>query len=146
MDDMMSKDDSMMASRLRETLMKIVDKAESEGKLEPLAAMIKELNLTTDAKALFMASQLDDKTKGKSPEELASMYKSEPAMVKIVLAKVEKPGAEMGMEEESTSEEAMPSVSSKMDKMKKAAEMSDMAEEGMEDDGKAKAYRMRMGM
>jgi hypothetical protein len=52
----------------------------------------------------------------------------------------------MGMEEESTSEEAMPSVSSKMDKMKKAAEMSDMAEDGMEDDGKAKAYRMRMGM
>ena len=144
--DEMSKDDSALAGRLRETLMGIVDKAESEGKLEPLAAMIKELNLTTDAKALFMASQLDDKTKGKSPEELASMYKSEPAMVKIVLAKVEKPGAEMGMEEESTSEEAMPSVSSKMDKMKKAAEMSDMAEEGMEDDGKAKAYRMRMGM
>jgi hypothetical protein len=40
----------------------------------------------------------------------------------------------------------MPSVGMKMMKMKKEAEMSDMAEEGMEDDSKAKAYRMRMGM
>ena len=145
--DEMEKDDSMMASRLREVLMKIVDKAEAEGKLEPLAAMIKELNLTTDAKALFMASQLDDKTKGKSPEELASMYKAEPAMVKIVLAKVEKPDAEMGSSDEATSENEMPmSVGGRMAKMKKEAEMSDMAEDGMEDDTKAKAYRMRMGM
>ena len=50
------------------------------------------------------------------------------------------------MGEEPTEEEAMPSVGAKMMKMKKEAEMSDMADEGMEDEGKAQAYRMRMGM
>ncbi len=137
-------EDGGMTAKLKEVLKATVDKAESEGKLQPITDAIKSLNLNIDAKTLFVAAQLSDETKGKSPEELASMLKN-PEVVRVVMMKADLP-PKSEMSEEPTEEEAMPSVGMKIMKMKKEAEMSDMAEDGMEDDSKAKAYRMRMGM
>lgn len=139
-----SEEDSMMTDKLREIFKATVDKAASEGKLKPIEEAIKSLNLNIDAKTLFVAAQMTDETKGRSPEELASMLK-DPEIVRVVMVKAEMP-PKNEMEDEPTAEEAMPSVGAKMMKMKKEAEMSDMADEGMEDEGKAQAYRMRMGM
>ena len=136
--------DSGMTAKLKEILKATVDKADSEGKLQAITDAIKSLNLNIDAKTLFVAAQLSDETQGRSPEELASMLK-DPEIVRVVMMKANLP-PKGEMAEESTEEEAMPSVGMKMMKMKKEAEMSDMAEDGMEDDSKAKAYRMRMGM
>lgn len=138
-------EDGGMTAKLKEILKATVEKAEADGKLKPIEEAIKALNLNTDAKTLFMAAQLDDSTKGKSPEELASMLKGQPEVVRVMMTKIEM-APKPGMEEEPTQEEMMPSVGAKMMKMKKEAEMSDMAEDGMEDDMKANAYRSRMGM
>ncbi len=138
------EDDGGMTAKLKEILKATVDKADAEGKLQAITDAIKSMNLNIDAKTLFVAAQLSDETKGRSPEELASMLK-DPEIVRVVMMKANLP-PKGEMAEEPTEEEAMPSVGMKMMKMKKEAEMSDMAEEGMEDDSKAKAYRMRMGM
>ena len=138
------EDDGGMTAKLKEILKATVDKADAEGKLQAITDAIKSMNLNIDAKTLFVAAQLSDETKGRSPEELASMLK-DPEIVRVVMMKANLP-PKGEMAEESTEEEAMPSVGMKMMKMKKEAEMSDMAEDGMEDDSKAKAYRMRMGM
>ena len=138
------EEDDGMTTKLREIFTATVDKAQAEGKLKPIEDAIKSLNLNIDAKTLFVAAQMTDETKGRSPEELASMLK-DPEIVRVVMVKADlPPKSEMG--EEPTEEEAMPSVGMKMMKMKKEAQMSDMADEGIEDDDKAKAYRMRMGM
>lgn len=137
------EEDDGMTMKLREIFTATVDKAQAEGKLKPIEDAIKSLNLNIDAKTLFVAAQMTDETKGRSPEELASMLK-DPEIVRVVMVKADLP-PKSGMGEEPTEEEAMP-VGMKMMKMKKEAEMSDMADEGMEDEGKAKAYRMRMGM
>jgi hypothetical protein len=138
------EDDGGMTAKLKEILKATVDKADAEGKLQAITDAIKSMNLNIDAKTLFVAAQLSDETKGRSPEELASMLK-DPEIVRVVMMKANLP-PKGEMAEEPTEEEAMPSVGMKMMKMKKEAEMSDMAEDGMEDDSKAKAYRMRMGM
>jgi len=138
------EEDDGMTMKLREIFTATVDKAQAEGKLKPIEDAIKSLNLNIDAKTLFVAAQMTDETKGRSPEELASMLK-DPEIVRVVMVKAEMP-PKSKMGEEPTEEEAMPSVGAKMMKMKKEAEMSDMADEGMEDEGKAQAYRMRMGM
>jgi hypothetical protein len=138
------EEDDGMTMKLREIFTATVDKAQAEGKLKPIEDAIKSLNLNIDAKTLFVAAQMTDETKGRSPEELASMLK-DPEIVRVVMVKADLP-PKSGMGEEPTEEEAMPSVGMKMMKMKKEAEMSDMADEGIEDDEKAKSYRMRMGM
>jgi hypothetical protein len=139
--------DEMMPSAedIKSTINTIVDKAEAEGKLAPLAALISEMKLQTTPKALFLAAQTRDEMRGKTPDELASMMREKPTVINIILST-----APMGedMEEEGTEEE-MPAgeeVKTKMDAMKKSAKASDMEEEDMADEEMAKSYKSKMMM
>lgn len=140
--------DEMMPSAedIKSTINTIVDKADAEGKLAPLAALISEMKLQTTPKALFLAAQTRDEMRGKSPDELASMMREKPTVINIILST-----APMGedMEEEGTEEE-MPAagedVKTKMDAMKKSAKASDMEEEDMADEEMAKSYKSKLMM
>jgi hypothetical protein len=139
--------DEMMPSAedIKSTISTIVDKAEAEGKLAPLAALISEMKLQTTPKALFLAAQTRDEMRGKTPDELASMMREKPTVINIILST-----APMGedMEEEGTEEEmsANENVKTKMDAMKKSAKDSDMEEEDMADEEMAKSYKSKMMM
>jgi len=139
--------DEMMPSAedIKSTISTIVDKAEAEGKLAPLAALISEMKLQTTPKALFLAAQTRDEMRGKTPDELASMMREKPTVINIILST-----APMGedMEEEGTEEEmsASENVKTKMDAMKKSAKDSDMEEEDMADEEMAKSYKSKMMM
>jgi hypothetical protein len=139
--------DEMMPSAedIKSTISTIVDKAEAEGKLAPLAALISEMKLQTTPKALFLAAQTRDEMRGKTPDELASMMREKPTVINIILST-----APMGedMEEEGTEEEmpAGENVKTKMDAMKKSAKASDMEEEDMADEEMAKSYKSKMMM
>lgn len=139
--------DEMMPSAedIKSTISTIVDKAEAEGKLAPLAALISEMKLKTTPKALFLAAQTRDEMRGKTPDELASMMREKPTVINIILST-----APMGedMEEEDTEEEmsANENVKTKMDAMKKSAKDSDMEEEDMADEEMAKSYKSKMMM
>jgi len=139
--------DEMMPSAedIKSTISTIVDKAEAEGKLAPLAALISEMKLKTTPKALFLAAQTRDEMRGKTPDELASMMREKPTVINIILST-----APMGedMEEEGTEEEmsANENVKTKMDAMKKSAKDSDMEEEDMADEEMAKSYKSKMMM
>ena len=139
--------DEMMPSAedIKSTISTIVDKAEAEGKLAPLAALISEMKLQTTPKALFLAAQTRDEMRGKTPDELASMMREKPTVINIILST-----APMGedMEEEGTEEEmpAGENVKTKMDAMKKSAKDSDMEEEDMADEEMAKSYKSKMMM
>jgi hypothetical protein len=139
--------DEMMPSAedIKSTINTIVDKADAEGKLAPLAALISEMKLKTTPKALFLAAQTRDEMRGKTPDELASMMREKPTVINIILST-----APMGedMEEEGTEEEmsAGENVKTKMDAMKKSAKDSDMEEEDMADEEMAKSYKSKMMM
>jgi hypothetical protein len=139
--------DEMMPSAedIKSTINTIVDKADAEGKLAPLAALISEMKLQTTPKALFLAAQTRDEMRGKTPDELASMMREKPTVINIILST-----APMGedMEEEGTEEEvpAGENVKTKMDAMKKSAKASDMEEEDMADEEMAKSYKSKMMM
>jgi hypothetical protein len=140
--------DEMMPSAedIKSTINTIVDKADAEGKLAPLAALISEMKLKTTPKALFLAAQTRDEMRGKTPDELASMMREKPTVINIILST-----APMGedMEEEGTEEEmatASENVKTKMDAMKKSAKASDMEEEDMADEEMAKSYKSKMMM
>ena len=139
--------DEMMPSAedIKSTISTIVDKAEAEGKLAPLAALISEMKLQTTPKALFLAAQTRDEMRGKTPDELASMMREKPTVINIILST-----APMGedMEEEGTEDEmpAGENVKTKMDAMKKSAKASDMEEEDMADEEMAKSYKSKMMM
>jgi len=140
--------DDMMPSveDIKTTINTIVDKAEAEGKLAPLAALISEMKLKTTPKELFVAAQTRDDLRGKTPDELASMLREKPTVINIILST-----APMGedMEEEGTEEEASTgeqAVKSKLGAMKKSAMSSDQEEEDMADEEAAKAYKSKLMM
>lgn len=137
--------DSMMPSveDIKTTINTIVDKAEAEGKLAPLAALISEMKLKTTPKELFVAAQTRDDLRGKTPDELASMLREKPTVINIILSTTP-PGEEETEEEESpTGEQA---VKSKLGAMKKSAMSSDQEEEDMADEEAAKAYKSKLMM
>lgn len=139
---------------IKSTINTIVDKAEAEGKLAPLASLISEMKLKTTPKELFVAAQTRDDLRGKTPEELASMLREKPTVINIILSTTppgeeepegegpEETAAEGGVEEP-TGEEA---VKAKMKKMKKSAMSSDQEEEDMADEEAAKAYKSKLMM
>lgn len=137
--------DEMMPSAedIKGTINTIVDKAEAEGKLAPLAALISEMKLQTTPKALFLAAQTRDEMRGKTPDELASMMREKPTVINIILSTDTE-----GEEEDMTEEEGSPAedVKTKMDAMKKSAKASDMEEEDMADEEMAKSYKSKLMM
>lgn len=140
--------DEMMPSAedIKSTISTIVDKAEAEGKLAPLAALISEMKLKTTPKELFLAAQTRDEMRGKTPDELASMIREKPTVINIILST-----APMGedMEEEGTEEKSPTgeqAVKDKLGAMKKSAMSSDQEEEDMADEEAAKAYKSKLMM
>lgn len=141
--------DEMMPSAedIKTTINTIVDKAEAEGKLAPLAALITEMKLKTTPKDLFIAAQTRDEMRGKTPEELASMLREKPTVINIILSAT--PPGEEDMEEEGTEETEKTgeqAVKSKLGAMKKSAMSSDQEEEDMADEEAAKAYKSKLMM
>jgi hypothetical protein len=66
---------------------------EGEQKLAPLADALKECGSSTPAAEVMLLAQKDDRTKGKSPDELAGMIDTDKALVKDLEAL--KPGGEL---------------------------------------------------
>jgi hypothetical protein len=137
----MAAEEMPSAEDIKSTIASIVDKAEAEGKLAPLAALISEMKLNTTPKALFLAAQSRDEMRGKSPDELASMLRSKPTVINIILS--------TDMEEEGTEEESPTgeqAVKAKLGSMKAGAAASDQEEEDMQDEEAAKAYKSKLMM
>ena len=59
---------------------KLLDDAEGSGKLAPLEKLIEDHGWSTSAKDLLAKAQLDDRTHGKTPEELASMLEADDSL------------------------------------------------------------------
>lgn len=146
MADDMSMGDRMpgMVEDIKSRMKEMVMTAEKEGKLDKLMQVVKDLGLSTDAKALFIAAQGYDKTRGISPDELADQIEQNPKMVDIIIS-IAAPGEEAGAEEEEspTGEQA---VKAKLGAMKKSAMSSDQEEEDMADEEAAKAYKSKLMM
>lgn len=141
MADEMSMGDRMpgMVEDIKSRMKEMVMTAEKEGKLDKLMNVIKQMGLSTDAKALFIASQAYDDTRGVTPDELADKITADPKLVEVIIS-VAQPG------EEETEEEGTEDVKTKMDAMKKSAKASDMEEEDMADEEMAKSYKSKMMM
>lgn len=147
MADEMSMGDRMpgMVGDIKARMKEMVMTAEKEGKLDKLMQVVKEMGLATDAKALFVAAQGYEKTRGISPDELADQISADPTLVEVIIS-IAAPGEEAEAED---SEEEMPpaeNVKTKMDAMKKSAKDSDMEEEDMADEEMAKSYKSKMMM
>lgn len=145
--DEMSMGDRMpgMVEDIKARMKEMVMTAEKEGKLDKLMQVIKTMGLATDAKALFVAAQGYDGTRGITPDELAEKITADPKLVEVIIS-VAAPGEEAEAEE---SEEEMPpaeDVKTKMDAMKKSAKASDMEEEDMADEEMAKSYKSKLMM
>jgi hypothetical protein len=148
MADEMSMGDRMpgMVEDIKARMKEMVMTAEKEGKLDKLVEVIKTMGLATDAKALFVAAQGYDGTRGITPDELAEKITSDPKLVEVIIS-VAAPGEEA--EAEDSEEEMAPAsenVKTKMDAMKKSAKASDMEEEDMADEEMAKSYKSKMMM
>ena len=145
--DEMSMGDRMpgMVGDIKARMKEMVMTAEKEGRLDKLMEVIKTMGLATDAKALFVAAQGYDATRGVSPDELAEKITADPKLVEVIIS-IAGPGEE---EEAEDSEEEMPpaeDVKTKMDSMKKSAKASDMEEEDMADEEMAKSYKSKLMM
>jgi len=145
--DEMSMGDRMpgMVGDIKARMKEMVMTAEKEGKLDKLMEVIKTMGLATDAKALFVAAQGYDATRGVSPDELAEKITADPKLVEVIIS-IAAPGEEAEAED---SEEEMPpaeDVKTKMDAMKKSAKASDMEEEDMVDEEMAKSYKSKLMM
>lgn len=145
--DEMSMGDRMpgMVGDIKARMKEMVMTAEKEGRLDKLMEVIKTMGLATDAKALFVAAQGYDATRGVSPDELAEKITADPKLVEVIIS-IAGPGEE---EEAEDSEEEMPpaeDVKTKMDAMKKSAKASDMEEEDMADEEMAKSYKSKLMM
>jgi hypothetical protein len=157
MADEMSMGDRMpgMVEDIKARMKEMVTTAEKEGKLDKLMQVVKKLGLSTDAKALFVAAQGYDKTRGISPDELASEIEKDPKMVDIIIS-IAAPGEEAEAEGEGPAETAAEggveeptgeaAVKEKMKKMKKSAMAMDQEEEDMADEEAAKAYKSKLMM
>lgn len=135
------------AEDIKTTINAMVDKAEAEGKLAPLSALISEMKLNTTPKALFIAAQTRDEMRGKTPDELASMLREKPTVINIILSATppgEEEEEEMGEEEKEMGGEQ--AVKAKLGKMKESAMSADQEEEDMEDEEAAKAYKSKLMM
>ena len=146
MADEMSMGDRMpgMVGDIKARMKEMVMTAEKEGKLDKLMQVVKEMGLATDAKALFVAAQGYEKTRGVSPDDLADQISADPSLVEVIIS-IAAPGEEA--EAEDTEEmSANENVKTKMDAMKKSAKESDMEEEDMADEEMAKSYKSKMMM
>jgi hypothetical protein len=146
MADEMSMGDRMpgMVEDIKARMKEMVMTAEKEGKLDKLMEVVKTMGLATDAKALFVAAQGYDGTRGMSPDELAEKITADPKLVEVIIS-IAAPGEEAEAEdaEEMSANE---NVKTKMDAMKKSAKDSDMEEEDMADEEMAKSYKSKMMM
>ena len=146
MADEMSMGDRMpgMVGDIKARMKEMVMTAEKEGKLDKLMQVVKEMGLATDAKALFVAAQGYEKTRGVSPDDLADQISADPSLVEVIIS-IAAPGEEAEAEdaEEMSANE---NVKTKMDAMKKSAKASDMEEEDMSDEEMAKSYKSKMMM
>lgn len=60
----------------------LLDEADAGGKLEPIKAVLKDMGRDDiDAKEVLKLAQKDDRTHGKSPDEIASMLKGDDALL-----------------------------------------------------------------
>ena len=147
----MSMGDRMpgMVEDIKARMKEMVMTAEKEGRLDKLAQVIKQMGLDTDAKALFVAAQGYDATRGASPDELADQIVSNPKLVEIIIS-IAAPGEEEmeeeGMETEEKEMGGEQAVKAKLGKMKESAMSSDQEEEDMEDEEAAKAYKSKLMM
>ena len=64
----------------------MVGDAEKAGKLSKLQAYLDELDLPEDAGSLVILAQKDDRTKGKTPDELESMMRSDRSLYDDLVA------------------------------------------------------------
>ena len=143
----MSMGDRMpgMVEDIKARMKEMVMTAEKEGKLDKLMQVVEDLGLSTDAKALFVAAQGYDKTRGISPDDLADQIEQNPKMVDIIIS-IAAPGEEAeaeDMEEAPTGEQG---VKAKLGKMEEIAMSSDQEEEDMADEEAAKAYKSKLMM
>lgn len=146
----MSMGDRMpgMVEDIKARMKEMVMTAEKEGKLDKLMQVIKTMGLATDAKALFIAAQGYDATRGVSPDELADKITADPKLVEVIIS-IAAPGEEEMEEEEMTEEKEMggeQAVKAKLGKMKESAMSADQEEEDMEDEEAAKAYKSKLMM
>ena len=63
-----------------------VGEAESSGKLKALDEVMTEFGWPTKSGDLLMLAQKDDRTKGKSPEEIADMLRADPSLYDDLMA------------------------------------------------------------
>lgn len=69
-----------------ETLVSEIGKAEQDGKFQKLKDLMQEEGWDEDPGSLLMLAQKDDRTKAKSPDELADMMRSDPSIYDDLLA------------------------------------------------------------
>lgn len=69
-----------------EDALSALNEAESSGKLKPLADLMVEMGWDEDPGSLVLLAQKDDRTAGKSPDELATMMRDDPSLYDDLVA------------------------------------------------------------
>lgn len=129
--------------------------AESQGKLKPLSDLMAEQGWTEDPGSVLLLAQKDDRTQGKTPEELAAAFREDPSLYDDIVAygpggKLESLGKSEDTEE--SDDEAPPATDDltmasdpEMDKKKAGKVMKDMGKKpkDLETDGNAKINFMK---
>lgn len=69
-----------------ETLVSEIGKAEQDGRFQKLKELMDEEGWDEDPGSLLMLAQKDDRTKAKSPDELADMMRADPSIYDDLLA------------------------------------------------------------
>lgn len=85
-----------------------VGEAESSGKLKALDEVMAEFGWPTKSGDIIMLAQKDDRTKGKSPEEIANMLREDPSLYDDLMAY--QPGGALDKPESEGSDEVEPEV------------------------------------
>lgn len=69
---------------------RLLDAAEAQGKMDPIAKALKDEGADISARDFMHYAQYDDRTKGKTPEELAKMVSEDPSLIGDIIAEMEK--------------------------------------------------------
>jgi hypothetical protein len=69
---------------------RLLDAAEKEGALKPLEEALKGEGADISPRDCMKYAQYDDRTKGKSPEELAKMLSEDPSLIGDIISEMEK--------------------------------------------------------
>lgn len=117
----MIPDDSTRPTTDADPAERLLDNAEGAGALKPVEDALKAEGADLSARDAMKYAQFDDRTKAKTPDELAAMIADDPSLIEDLIAEKEK---QTGGEKAE-----MPNANAMMEERMKSARMAEMPQD-----------------